>query len=94
MDVYVGTSGYQYDFWRGSLYPPKCKKDDMLAAYAEHFWTVEVNNTFYRMPKREVVQRWTDATPDDFLFVIKFVFFEHEETAPTNAKAFSDLFSP
>ena len=71
MEVYVGTSGYQYDFWRGSLYPEKCKKEDMLAAYAEHFRTVEVNNTFYRMPKREVVQRWADATPADFRFVIK-----------------------
>lgn len=71
MEVYVGTSGYQYDFWRGSLYPDKCKKEDMLAAYAQHFRSVEVNNTFYRMPKPEVVQRWADATPDDFRFVIK-----------------------
>lgn len=71
MQVYVGTSGYQYDFWRGGIYPEGLKKDAMLAAYAEHFRTVEVNNTFYRMPKREVVQRWADATPDEFRFVIK-----------------------
>ena len=71
MDVYVGTSGYQYDFWRGGIYPEGTKKEDMLEAYARHFRTVEVNNTFYRMPKREVVQRWADATPDDFRFVIK-----------------------
>ncbi|MCR9163231.1 MAG: DUF72 domain-containing protein [Nannocystaceae bacterium] len=71
MQVYVGTSGYQYDFWRGGIYPEGLDKSAMLAAYAEHFRTVEVNNTFYRMPKREVVQRWSDATPDDFRFVIK-----------------------
>jgi len=71
MDVYVGTSGYQYEFWRGGIYPPKLRKEDMLAAYAEQFPTVEVNNTFYRMPKRDVVQRWTDATPEGFRFVIK-----------------------
>ena len=71
MEVYVGTSGYQYDFWRGGLYPEGLKKEGMLASYAQHFRTVEVNNTFYRMPKREVVQRWADATPDDFRFVIK-----------------------
>lgn len=71
MEVYVGTSGYQYDFWRGGLYPEGLKKEGMLESYAQHFRTVEVNNTFYRMPKREVVQRWVDATPDDFRFVIK-----------------------
>lgn len=71
MEVYVGTSGYQYDFWRGGLYPEGLKKEGMLESYAQHFRTVEVNNTFYRMPKREVVQRWADATPDDFRFVIK-----------------------
>ena len=67
----MGTSGYQYDFWRGWIYPDGLKKDDMLEVYAQHFRTVEVNNTFYRMPKRDVVQRWADATPDDFRFVIK-----------------------
>ena len=71
MDAYVGTSGYQYDFWRGSLYPEGLDKKEMLAAYAQHFRSVEVNNTFYRMPKTEVVQRWADATPDAFRFVIK-----------------------
>lgn len=71
VEVYVGTSGYQYEFWRGGLYPEGLKKDEMLAVYAQQLRTVEVNNTFYRMPKREVVQRWADATPDDFRFVIK-----------------------
>ncbi len=71
MEVYVGTSGYQYDFWRGGIYSEGEKKADMLEAYARHFRTVEVNNTFYRMPKPDVVQRWADATPDDFRFVIK-----------------------
>ncbi len=71
MDAFVGTSGYQYEFWRGTLYPEGLDKKDMLAHYAQQFPTVEVNNTFYRMPKTEVVQRWADATPDEFRFVIK-----------------------
>lgn len=71
MDLYVGTSGYQYEFWRGGLYPEGLDKTEMLATYAQHFRTVEVNNTFYRMPKRDVVQRWADTTPEDFRFVIK-----------------------
>lgn len=71
MNVLIGTSGYAYKFWKGNFYPDKIKAADMLAYYAEHFGTVEINNTFYRMPKADVVKRWADATPDDFRFVIK-----------------------
>jgi uncharacterized protein YecE (DUF72 family) len=67
----VGTSGYSYDFWKGDFYPDDIKPDAMLAFYARRFDTVEINNTFYRMPKPDVVRRWADATPDDFRFVIK-----------------------
>lgn len=71
MDAYVGTSGYSYDFWKGSFYPADIAREDMLASYAGRLRTVEVNNTFYRMPKLDVVRRWADAVPPEFRFAIK-----------------------
>lgn len=71
MEAFVGTSGYAYDFWKGEFYPEAIKSDEMLGFYAARFSTVEINNTFYRIPKRDVVQRWVDAVPESFRFVIK-----------------------
>ena len=71
MKAYVGTSGFAYDFWKGDFYPEKISSAQMLEFYGGQFNTVELNNTFYRMPKTEVVQRWADAVPADFRFVIK-----------------------
>jgi len=71
MHVRVGTSGYQYKFWRGAFYEEKCKEADMLAAFASKLPTVEINNTFYRMPKTEVVARWAEQVPAEFRFAIK-----------------------
>jgi uncharacterized protein YecE (DUF72 family) len=71
MRVYVGTSGYQYDFWRGSFYSEKCPKTDMLREYAQQLGSVEVNNTFYRMPKSDVLAKWASQVPDGFRFTLK-----------------------
>lgn len=71
MPTYVGTSGFAYDFWKGDVYPDDVKAPDMLEHYARMANTVEINNTFYRMPKPEVVARWAASVPDDFRFVIK-----------------------
>jgi len=71
MTVYVGTSGYQYKFWRGNFYPEGCKEADMLQQYGARLPTVEINNTFYRMPKRDVLVRWASQVPDAFRFSIK-----------------------
>jgi len=71
MSVLVGTSGFQYAFWRGHFYPDKCKEADMLGLYAAKLPTVEINNTFYRNPKREVLERWASQVPDGFRFAIK-----------------------
>ena len=67
----AGTSGYDFDEWRGGFYPDDLPKGERLAFYAGHLPTVEVNNTFYRMPKREVVARWRDTVPEGFTFVLK-----------------------
>ena len=67
----VGTSGYQYKFWRGSFYPEGCKEADMLGEFGKRLPTVEINNTFYRMPKAAVMERWAAQVPDEFRFAIK-----------------------
>jgi uncharacterized protein YecE (DUF72 family) len=71
MRVRVGTSGYQYAFWRGHFYSAGCKEAAMLGEFGGKLSTVEINNTFYRMPKPEVVARWASQVPDDFRFAIK-----------------------
>ena len=71
MKVLVGTSGYAYKQWKGSFYPEKLKDADMLAFYASRFPTVEINNTFYRMPARQALAKWAEETPESFSFVLK-----------------------
>ena len=71
MDIRIGTSGWNYTEWRGSFYPKDMKPAGMLAYYAERFSTVEVNNTFYRMPTARVVEDWAAAVPARFTFVLK-----------------------
>jgi uncharacterized protein YecE (DUF72 family) len=71
MRVRSGTSGWSYDEWKGSFYPDDLAKDEMLGYYARRLHAVEVNNTFYRLPKKEVVAGWAEQTPDDFSFVLK-----------------------
>jgi len=70
--VRVGTSGYQYDHWRGVFYPDTLPREQWLAHYAEHFATVEINNTFYQLPDAATFRAWRDAVPDGFRFAVKF----------------------
>lgn len=69
--IHLGTSGWQYDDWRGRFYAADEPKIRWLARYAERFDTVEVNNTFYRLPAADTFARWRDETPADFLFALK-----------------------
>jgi uncharacterized protein YecE (DUF72 family) len=69
--IIAGASGYSYKEWQGSFYPEKIKPDAMLAWYAERLPTVEINNTFYRMPKATVLETWASSTPESFRFAIK-----------------------
>jgi len=71
MDLYVGTSGYSYDEWRGSFYPEKLPAKRMLSHYAERLNAVEINNTFYRLPKESVLQGWATQVGSEFRFSIK-----------------------
>ncbi len=67
----AGASGYSYKEWKGGFYPQGIKAEEMLAWYAERLPTVEINNTFYRMPKTTVVESWAATTPAHFRFAIK-----------------------
>jgi uncharacterized protein YecE (DUF72 family) len=67
----IGCSGWNYDDWRGRLYPRGAPRRRWLELYAEHFDTVEVNTTFYRLPKRDAVTAWAQQTPETFRFAVK-----------------------
>jgi uncharacterized protein YecE (DUF72 family) len=71
MQIFSGTSGFSYPAWRGSFYPEKFPTTRMLGYYAERFRTVEINNTFYRMPKAETLTGWASLTPATFRFAPK-----------------------
>ena len=67
----AGASGYSYKEWQGSFYPEKIKPDAMLGFYAERLPTVEINNTFYRMPTTAMLENWAATAPASFRFAVK-----------------------
>jgi len=67
----AGTSGYSYKEWLGHFYPEKLPVSEMLRYYAERFPTVEINNTFYRMPAESMLVQWSQQVPDHFAFTLK-----------------------
>src|SRR4249919_654645 len=71
MEAVVGTSGWQYRDWRERVYPPDLPASRWLAWYASVFPSVEVNNTFYRLPERSTFERWAGTVPDGFVFAVK-----------------------
>ncbi|MDX1487382.1 MAG: DUF72 domain-containing protein, partial [Acidiferrobacterales bacterium] len=71
MKLYAGTSGYSYKEWKGSFYPDKLPPAKMLQFYAQHLPAVEINNTFYRLPKVAVLASWAEQVPQAFRFSIK-----------------------
>ena len=71
MKFHVGTSGYSYKEWKGSFYPEKLPAKDFLKFYGERFSTVEINNTFYRMPAESMLAQWSQSVGDHFTFTLK-----------------------
>jgi uncharacterized protein YecE (DUF72 family) len=71
MKLLAATSGYAFKEWKGTFYPEDIKADAMLGFYAAKFPTVEINNTFYRLPKESVLAEWASQVPDQFTFSIK-----------------------
>ena len=68
---YIGCSGWHYDHWRGLYYPEGLSKPKWLQFYARQFTTVELNNSFYRLPSEKAFTTWRESTPDDFVFAVK-----------------------
>ena len=71
MKLWVGTSGYSYKPWLGNFYPERLAAKEMLRFYAARLPAVEINNTFYRLPKETVLQTWAEQVPAEFRFVLK-----------------------
>ncbi len=69
--IHIGTSGWNYDHWKGRFYPEKLPTKDWLSFYADHFRTVEINNSFYHLPQEATLEKWRKTVPDDFIFAAK-----------------------
>ncbi len=71
MRVRTGTSGFSYAAWKGAFYPDEIRQNEMLGYYSGRLGSVEINNTFYRLPRRSVLEGWSAQVGDDFRFVLK-----------------------
>lgn len=94
--VHVGTSGWHYGHWRGPFYPENLPKPRMLGWYTRHFDTVEINNSFYRLPTTEALARWCRETPREFCFAVKasrYITHNHKLKDPeqSSEKFFSQM---
>jgi uncharacterized protein YecE (DUF72 family) len=67
----IGCSGWEYKHWAGDFYPPELPKAQWFAHYAQHFDTVEINNSFYRLPEESTFARWAERAPPGFLYAVK-----------------------
>lgn len=78
MQRHIGCSGYYYNHWKGLFYPDNLPKNKWLIYYSQYFNTVEINNTFYRLPSESSVKNWYSITPQNFVFAIKgYRYFTH-----------------
>jgi uncharacterized protein YecE (DUF72 family) len=71
MDIHIGCSGFYYEHWKNRFYPDIIPKKEWLSYYAMYFNSVELNNTFYRLPKKSAIEKWYNETPDHFKFSVK-----------------------
>ena len=93
-EVRIGTSGWHYKHWVGPFYPPKWPASKMLAYYFERFDTVEINNSFYRLPPESAVTGWREATPPGFCFAVKGSrFLTHMKKLKDPAQGLERFFS-
>mgnify|MGYP006300177017 CR=1 FL=1 len=93
METFIGCSGYHYSDWKEKFYPQQLQKKEWLKFYARHFNTVEINNTFYKMPQKKDLEAWREQTPSDFLFTLKANrYFTHQKKLKTDGD-FKDRFN-
>lgn len=69
--IHIGTSGWHYKHWLGDFYPERHSASKMFSWYAREFETVEINNSFYRLPDEKTFQHWKDSAPPGFIFAVK-----------------------
>ncbi len=69
--IHIGTSGWHYESWVGTFYPEGITGEGMLSSYADHFKTVELNNSFYQLPAEKSLKKWKKTVPEDFIFGVK-----------------------
>ncbi len=89
-EIRIGTSGWHYKHWRGPFYPESCAASAMLDYYLQHFDTVEINNSFYKLPSEETFTCWRQQTPPGFCFAVKasrFITHNKKLSDPENALA-------
>lgn len=87
-EIRIGTSGWHYKHWVGRFYPERCSAAQMLGFYTQHFDTVELNNSFYKLPTPEAFRAWRNAAPKDFCFAVKasrFITHNKKLKDPENA---------
>ncbi|RJR33679.1 MAG: DUF72 domain-containing protein [Desulfobacteraceae bacterium] len=70
-NIHIGTSGWHYRHWKGTFYPKELSEKKFLDYYANHFQSVEINNSFYQIPKKESLLAWRNAVPSGFIFTVK-----------------------
>ena len=94
MKYYVGCSGWHYEHWRGLYYPQELARPKWLSFYAQQFDTVELNNSFYRVPSEKAFTNWRESTPDDFVFAVKVSrFITHIKRLRNLGSAVEDFLS-
>ncbi|MGN6416255.1 MAG: DUF72 domain-containing protein [Pseudobacter sp.] len=93
-NIYIGTSGWHYKHWKGTFYPDNIKPDEQFAFYAEHFSTVEINNSFYKLPEPGTFTAWRRSAPRNFLFAVKASrYITHMVKLKANRQSFDKFFS-
>ena len=94
--IWIGTSGYSFDDWSGVFYPPDLPRGKRLDHYVQHFRTVEVNSTYYRLPHPAVLHQMEKKTPVGFRFIVKLnQDATHKKTTdPEHYRAFLDVIRP
>src|SRR5687768_3628794 len=93
--VRIGCSGWQYQHWRGEFYPPELPVARWFEHYASRFDTVEINNTFYRLPEPKTFVAWARRAPPGFLFAVKASrFLTHMKKLKDPAEPLQRFFTP
>ena len=90
-EIRIGTSGYHYKHWRGPFYPKEISPNEMLEFYSQKFDTVELNNSFYRLPTEVAFDNWRQSTPANFVFAVKASrFLTHHKKLKDPEKRFAE----